>query len=140
MAPNPWITLAIVVITFIGIAIGRYPIIKSNRTTIALMGVALLLIAGQVRFTDLPGYFDFDTLILLFSMMIINANLKLAGFFTLAGRGLVRMARSPRVFLAFEIVIVGALSALFLNDTICLMFAPFLITLFNDLERNPLPY
>jgi Na+/H+ antiporter NhaD/arsenite permease-like protein len=43
MAPNPWITLAIVTLTFIGIAVGRYPIIKSNRTTIALMGVALLL-------------------------------------------------------------------------------------------------
>jgi hypothetical protein len=46
MSPNPWITLAIVVLTFIGIAIGRYPIIKSNRTTISLMGVALLLVAG----------------------------------------------------------------------------------------------
>jgi len=132
--------LAIVTLTFIGIAVGRYPIIKSNRTTIALMGVALLVIARQVPFKDVPGYFDFDTLILLFSMMIINANLKLAGFFTLAGRGLVRMARSPRVFLALEIVIVGALSALFLNDTVCLMFAPFLITLFDDLKRNPLPY
>ncbi len=140
MSPDPWITLAIVVLTFIGIAIGRYPIIKSNRTTIALMGVALLLAAGQVAFKDLPSYFDFDTLILLFSMMIINANLKLAGFFTLAGRAMVRLARTPRTFLALEIVMVGVLSALFLNDTICLMFAPFLINLFNDLKRNPLPY
>lgn len=81
MSPNIWITGAIVLITFIGIAIGRYPIIKSNRTTIALMGVALLLAFGQVTFEQLPRYIDFDTIILLFSMMIINANLKLAGFF-----------------------------------------------------------
>lgn len=140
MHPTPWITLAIVVLTFIGIAIGRYPIIKSNRTTIALMGVALLLVFGQVRFDDLPAYLDFDTLILLFSMMIINANLKLAGFFTMAGRWLVRFARTPRVFLALEIVLMGVLSALFLNDTICLMFAPFIINLLDDLKRNPLPY
>ncbi len=140
MLPTPWITLAIVVLTFIGIAIGRYPIIKSNRTTIALMGVALLLVFGQVRFDDLPAYLDFDTLILLFSMMIINANLKLAGFFTMAGRWLVRFARTPRVFLALEIVLMGVLSALFLNDTICLMFAPFIINLLDDLKRNPLPY
>ena len=80
--PTPWITLAIVVFTFIGIAVGRYPIIKSNRTTIGLMGVALLLVLGQVRFDNLSQYLDFDTLILLFSMMIINANLKLAGFFS----------------------------------------------------------
>lgn len=140
MAPTPWITLAIVSLIFIGIAIGRYPIIKSNRTTIALMGVALLLVTGQVQFKDLPSYFDFDTLILLFSMMIINANLKLAGFFTLMGRVMVRLARSPRTFLALEIFLVGVLSALFLNDTICLMFAPFIINLFNNLKRNPLPY
>lgn len=140
MSPNPWITTAIVALTFLGIAVGRYPIIKSNRTTIALMGVALLLLAGQVRFKDLPSYIDFDTIILLFSMMIINANLKLAGFFTLVGRAMVRVVRSPRAFLALEIVLFGLLSALFLNDTICLMFAPFLITLMTGLERNPLPY
>lgn len=140
MQPTPWITLAVVVVTFIGIAVGRYPIIKSNRTTIALMGVALLLLLGQVRFEDLPAYLDFDTLILLFSMMIINANLKLAGFFTVAGQWLVRFARTPRSFLAFEIVVLGLLSALFLNDTICLMFTPFLINLLDSLKRNPLPY
>jgi Na+/H+ antiporter NhaD/arsenite permease-like protein len=140
MSPNPWITLAIVVIIFIGIAIGRYPIIKSNRTTIALMGVALLIVTNQVRFKDIPGYFDFDTLVLLFSMMIINANLKLSGFFTLAGRAIVRLARSPRSFLALEILVVGVLSALFLNDTICLMFAPFIIHLTDKLKRNPIPY
>jgi Na+/H+ antiporter NhaD/arsenite permease-like protein len=140
LAPNPWITLGIVTITLIGIAVGRYPIIKANRTTIALMGVALLLAARQVDFNRLPTYFDFDTLFLLFSMMIINANLKLAGFFTLAGRALVRFARTPRAFLALEILLTALLSALFLNDTICLMFTPLLLTLMDRLKRNPLPY
>jgi len=140
MPVNPWVTLAIVALTFLGIAIGRYPIIKSNRTTIALMGVALLLATSQVRFGDLPGYVDFDTIILLFSMMILNANLKLGGFFGVAARGIIRMARSPRAFLAVEILGAGILSALFLNDTICLMFTPFLIGITDSLKRNPLPY
>lgn len=140
MSPNAWITGGIVLLTFIGIAIGRYPIIKSNRTTIALMGVALLLATGQVAFEKLPGYIDFDTIILLFSMMIINANLKLAGFFTLAARWLIKWARTPRSFLALEILLVGILAALFLNDTVCLMFAPFLISLMDALKRNPIPY
>ena len=140
MTPNPWITLAIVTLTFIGIAIGRYPIIKSNRTTIALMGVALLILFSQVRFEELPSYVNFDTIMLLFSMMIINANLKLAGFFTLAGQALARTARTPRVFLAYEIVLSGVLSAIFLNDTICLMFAPLILGLMDSLKRNPIPY
>ena len=140
MTPNVWITGGIVLLTFIGIAIGRYPIIKSNRTTIALMGVALLLVTRQVQFNQLPTYIDFDTVILLFSMMIINANLKLAGFFSLSSRWLVRWSRSSRSFLAVEILLVGVLSAFFLNDTICLMFAPFLINLMDTMKRNPIPY
>lgn len=140
MSPNAWITGAIVLLTFIGIAVGRYPIIKSNRTTIALMGVALLLLTRQVAFDRLPDYIDFDTILLLFSMMIINANLKLAGFFTLASRWLVKWARTPRSFLALELLLVGVLAALFLNDTVCLMFAPFLISLMDSLKRNPIPY
>ena len=131
---------AIVLVTFIGIAIGRYPIIKSNRTTIALMGVALLLVTGQVSFEKIPNYIDFNTIILLFSMMILNANLKLAGFFNLAGGWLARSSGAPRTFLAIEILLAGVLSALFLNDTICLMFAPFLINLMDALKRNPIPY
>ncbi len=140
MTPNFWITGGIVLLTFIGVAIGRYPIIKSNRTTIALMGVALLLVTRQVQFEQLPDYIDFDTIILLFSMMIINANLKLAGFFSVASQWLVRWSRSAPSFLAVEILLAGVLSALFLNDTICLMFAPFLINLMDTMKRNPIPY
>lgn len=140
MAPNPWITAVIVMVTFAGIAVGRYPIIKSNRTTISLMGVATLILFRQIQFDDIPTYLDFNTLILLFSMMIINANLKLAGFFTYAGQVLVKYAKTPRVLLAVEIALAGILSALFLNDTICLMFTPLVISLTDRLKRNPLPY
>ncbi len=140
MPVNAWITLAIVTITFIGIAIGRYPIIKSNRTTIALMGVALLVLFGQVRFESIPGYMNFDTLILLFSMMIINANLKFAGFFTVAARAISRFAHTSNTFLILEILVAGILSAVFLNDTICLMFAPLILSLMDVYKRNPLPY
>lgn len=140
LQPNSWVTLVIVVIIFIGIAIGRYPIIQSNRTTIALLGVALLIVFRQIRFEQIQDYLDFNTLILLFSMMIINANLKLAGFFSMAGQAVIRLARTPRAFLAVEIGIVGVLSALFLNDTICLMFTPLLLNLTDSLKRNPIPY
>lgn len=50
------------------------------------------------------------------------------------------MIRNPRAFLAVEILGAGILSALFLNDTICLMFTPFLIGITDSLKRNPLPY
>ena len=137
---NFWLTLGIVLATYIGIALGYWPRLRANRTTITLMGAGLLIATGQIAFADIGKFLDLDTLILLFSMMIINANLKLAGFFSLASRWLVRWSRSARSFLAIEILLAGVLSALFLNDTICLMFAPFLINLMDAMKRNPIPY
>lgn len=139
-SPNIAVTSAIVIITYIGIAIGRWPIFKTNRATIALIGAGMLLVFNQIKLDQLPGFLDFDTLLLLFSMMVINANLKFAGFFDWAGSAMTRSTGSPRVFLAVEILLVGVLSALFLNDTICMMFTPFLLNLMDSLKRNPLPY
>jgi len=137
---NFWITILVVSLTYAGIAVGRWPLLKANRTTIALMGAGLLILLGQVRFQDIGKYLDLNTLILLFSMMIINANLRVAGFFRLAGSYLLRLARSPRRFLMWEIIFTGVLSAFFLNDTICLMFTPLILEIMLAVERNPIPY
>ena len=135
-----WITLIIVTVTYIGIAVGRWPGLRANRTTITLMGAGLLIATRQVAFSALGDFLDLDTLILLFSMMILNANLQMAGFFQLAGRGLLKTARSPRILLAVEIALAGLLCALFLNDTICLMFTPLVVQITQGARRNPLPY
>lgn len=137
---NFWITLIIVSLVYIGLAIGFIPRLQSNRTTITLFGVGALLLLRQIKFNQISSFLDLDTLILLFSMMVINANLRLSGFFKLAGALLLRLTRKPRVFLAIEIVLVGMLSALFLNDTICIMFTPFLLDLLLAIDRNPIPY
>jgi len=137
---NFWITLIIVSLVYIGLAIGFIPRIHSNRTTITLIGVGMLLILRQVELNQFGSFLDLDTLILLFSMMVINANLRLSGFFKLVGALLLRLTRKPRVFLAIEILLVGVLSALFLNDTVCIMFTPFLLDLLLAINRNPIPY
>jgi Na+/H+ antiporter NhaD/arsenite permease-like protein len=137
---NFWITLIIVSLVYIGLAIGFIPRLQSNRTTITLYGVGALLVLRQIQFKQIGSFLDLDTLILLFSMMVINTNLRLSGFFKLAGAVLLRLTRKPRVFLLIEIFLVGFLSALFLNDTICIMFTPFLLDLLLAIDRNPIPY
>lgn len=138
--PRIWLTVLIVAVAYVGIAIGRVPGLKLNRTTIALVGVGLLLVTGQVPFEQLPSMVDVDTIVLLFSMMVINANLRFAGFFEWVASALLRLTHSPRALLGVEIVAVGLLSALFLNDTICLMFTPLLIDITRLAKRRPTPY
>jgi len=137
---NLWTTLPIVALTYIGIALGGWPRLRVNRTTLTLVGVGLLLLTEQINFNQIKNFLDIDTLVLLFSMMVINACLELAGFFRLAAGGLMKLTHSPRTLLAVEIVVVGLLSALFLNDTICLMLTPLILDLALALRRNPIPY
>ncbi len=137
---NLWITLIIVTLTYIGIALGEFQPLRANRTTIALIGVGALLIFRQITFEQIGGFLNLDTLILLLGMMILNANLQLAGFFQLAGLSILRWTNGPRALLALEIVLVGVLSALFLNDTICLMLTPLILDITLSAKRNPIPY
>lgn len=137
---NLWITLPIIILTYIGIALGELPRLRANRTTITLIGVGALLVTGQIAFQHMGEFIDMNTLVLLFGMMVINANLQLAGFFRLAGGLILRWTKSPRSLLALEIVIVGVLSALFLNDTICLMLTPLMLDITLAAKRNPIPY
>jgi Na+/H+ antiporter NhaD/arsenite permease-like protein len=48
------------------------------------MGVGLLLIFNQIRFEDLPGFIDFDTLILLLRPVVEILQNPTAGWLTLA--------------------------------------------------------
>jgi Na+/H+ antiporter NhaD/arsenite permease-like protein len=136
----PWITALIVLATIIGIAIGRWPVIRADRATIALLGSAMLLACGAISLEQAFAAVDLRTILLLFSMMVINAQLHAAGFFGSVAQRIVRVAQSPRVLLALIIISAGMLSALFLNDTVVLMLTPLVLDTTRALKRNPLPY
>jgi len=135
-----WLTTLIIAVTYIGIAIGGFPLLRVNRATITLIGIGLLLAAGLLEFDQIGSLLEVNTLVLLFGMMVINANLQLAGFFRLAGFFILHWTNSPRSLLALEIVVVGILSALFLNDTICIMLTPLILDITETAKRNPIPY
>ncbi len=131
---------AIIVLTLIGVAVGRYPRLRMNRATIALVGATLLIVTDAISLDQAYASLDMNTLVLLFAMMVINVNLRLAGFFRLVGSEVIRLARTPRQLLALIVAASGVLSALFLNDTIVLMLTPLVLELALALRRNPIPY
>ena len=135
------ITTAIIVAgTLVGVAIGRWPWLKMNRATIALVGATALIAIGVIPLKDAFEAVDWNTIVLLFAMMVLNVNLRIAGFFHLVTSRVVRLAKTPRQLLALVIAVSGVLSAVFLNDTIALMMTPMVLELALALRRNPLPY
>ena len=135
-----WLTLLIILLVLTGVALGRWPVLRMNRATITLVGATALVLIGALTLDEAYAAIDMNTIVLLFAMMIINANLRLAGFFNLVYVKVTRMAHSPRMLLALIIGASGVLSALFLNDTIVLIFTPLVITLAVSRQRNPIPY
>ncbi len=132
--------LTVIGVTIVGVALGRYPFLRMNRATIALAGATLLMAMGAVSLDDAYSLLDLNTLTLLFAMMILNVNLRLAGFFELVGSRVVRLARTPRQLLALIILAAGVLSAIFLNDTIVLIFTPLVLEICRSLRLPPVPY
>ncbi len=132
--------LLIIVATLIGVAIGRWPWLRMNRATIALTGATALIAIGAIPLEEAYAALDLDTLTLLFAMMIINYNLRRAGFFQMVANNVIHNAHTPRMLLALIIAASGLLSAIFLNDTICIVFTPLVIEICLAVNQRPIPY
>lgn len=122
------------------IAVGEVPRFHFNRATIALVGAVLVLVFGLLPLETAYAAIDWNTLALLFAMMVFTAHLRLAGFFDLAGNTLARMAHSPKAFLAVLLLTGALLSALFINDTVVLLLTPLVAQLTLAAGLNPIPF
>jgi Na+/H+ antiporter NhaD/arsenite permease-like protein len=133
-------TAVIATVTLVGVAIGRWPGLRMNRATIALVGATALVVVGSLSLEEAFAAIDWNTILLLFGMMVLNVKLRMAGFFQVVTARVVRVARTPRLLLALILAVSGAFSAIFLNDTIVLVFTPLVLDVTTALRRNPLPY
>jgi len=134
------IALVAFVGTYLGLALGRLPLFRVDRTGVAIIGAAVVVVCGVVPWDRAVAAVDAHTLVLLFGMMIVAAYLRLSGFFRLVTYWAVRRARTPVGLLALVIGAAGVLSALFVNDVICLVMAPIVLDLARQLRLPPAPY
>jgi Na+/H+ antiporter NhaD/arsenite permease-like protein len=132
--------VAIFSVTYLVIALGKLPGYHLDRAGAALLGASLMVGAGVLSLDEAYRAIDFDTIALLFGMMIVVANLRLAGFFRLVNGWAAARARHPLALLAAVVLAAGALSAFLVNDAICLIMTPLVLDLVMRLRRDPVPY
>ncbi|MEA4878260.1 MAG: SLC13 family permease [Aminobacterium sp.] len=130
----------IFILVYLGMIIGRFPKLALDRAGIVLLGTIFLLIAGPFSKESLLCNIDISTIMLLFGFMIISAQLRLGGFYTLITRKIAAFNGSPQKFLAILIIVSGSLSALLSNDIVCLAITPVLGEICIRKELNPLPF
>ncbi|MBW4520885.1 MAG: anion transporter [Scytolyngbya sp. HA4215-MV1] len=127
-------------LTYLGLALGYLPGLRMNRATIALVGAAFLIALGVLRLDEAWQAIDATTIVFLLSMMVVNANLAAAGFFRWALSRLLSLTRSPFGLITMLTFGSGILSAIFLNDTLAIIFTPLTLTLTKTLGLNPIPF
>jgi Na+/H+ antiporter NhaD/arsenite permease-like protein/uncharacterized membrane protein (UPF0127 family) len=134
------IAFCIFLITYIFIGLRQIPRLHVDRPAGALAGAVLMIVFGVVGLEDAFAAIDMHTLLLLLGMMIITVYLRTAGFFELMADKILSLSRTPFQLLVFVTLSSGLLSALFVNDTICLLYAPIILEVTAQLEVNPMPY
>lgn len=135
------VTAAIIfLLTYTALAIGTFPGTRIDRTGAALIGATFMIVFRCISLEAAYRTMNYHTLVLLFGMMVVVANLRLSGFFRWVGSRVVERAHGPHQLLAIIILSSGILSAFFVNDTVCLIFTPFILDVCRQIPCSPLPY
>jgi Na+/H+ antiporter NhaD/arsenite permease-like protein len=127
-------------LTYLALALGKIPGLRIDRAGIAVVGAAAMLASGLLSMHDAARAVDYETIILLFGMMVVVAYLRMAGFFALATERIASHFSSPLTLLAVIIVLSGVLSAFLVNDVVCVALTPLVLHLCQRLKRPPIPY
>lgn len=132
--------IVIFTVTYVAIAVGKFPGLRLDRTGAALAGAACMVLAGVLPLKEAYQAIDFDTITLLLGVMIVVANLRLSGLFRLLSAWVATHARHPVILLSAVALVSGFFSAFLVNDTICLALTPLVLDIALLLKRNPVPY
>jgi len=137
---NQWqkeiVATVIFAITYVLISGRQLKILPLNRPAAALLGAVLMVSTGVMTPERAYHAVNYDTLVLLLGMMLISAYLYLAHFFEWAADVVLKFSHTPQRLLLFLTLISGILSALLVNDTICLMLTPLVVAV---IRRGKLP-
>ncbi len=136
---NPVVS-AVFGLTYLALAVGKVPGLRCDRSGIALVGAATMLVIGALTLHDAAKAVDYQTIVLLFGMMVVVAHLHMAGFFALATDRIAARFAGPFALLAVVIVMSGLLSAFLVNDVVCVALTPLVLELCRRLKRPPIPY
>jgi Na+/H+ antiporter NhaD/arsenite permease-like protein len=134
------IGLSIFAATYLLIAVQRLPFIHLNRPAASLIGAVAMVVFGVLTPQQARDAIDFDVLVFLLGLMLIVGYLEVGKFFEWAAEWVLERALTPARLLLAVVVGGGALSAFFVNDTICLVVTPILLAALERLRVRPLPY
>ena len=138
--PDVIITSIVFVLTYIALAVGRVPGLLIDRTGIALVGAAAMLVIGSIGFGEAMSQTDWSTIIVLLSLMIIVAQLTESGLLAKLANRIVPQRLSPKLTLGLIMAASASTSALITNDVAVLAFIPILVMRLHARGLRAIPF
>ncbi|MGF1640807.1 MAG: SLC13 family permease [Rhodospirillales bacterium] len=134
------LVLVVFFAVYAGMALGRWPWLRVDRTGIALLGGIVLFTAGAATGAEMTAAIDVPTLVVLFGLMVLSAQFAACGFYDWCSARIAATAASPTVVLALTVAVGGTLSAVLANDVVVFAMTPMLIAGLIRRGLDPKPY
>lgn len=140
MQPRVIGALVVFVLTYLVLASRQLRWAQLDRPTGAMVGAVAMVLVGGLSLEDALAAIDLHVLALLFGVLLIAAYLREAQFFRLSAYLVLTRARTARSLLWALSLVAGALSALLLNDTVCVVMTPLVMAVVAEAKLPAMPY
>jgi Na+/H+ antiporter NhaD/arsenite permease-like protein len=138
--PQTLAVVAIFGVVYLGMVLGGLPRLRLDRTGVALLGAIAIVGVGELSIEQAAEGVHLPTVLLLFSFMVISAQMRLGGFYAALTRRIAALPLAPPLLLGAVIGAAGGLSAVFSNDIVCLAMAPVLVHACLGRRLDPVPF
>ena len=134
------LSLAIFAVAYVLIAGRRFRWLPVGRPTGALLGAVLMVLLGVLTPAQAYASVDGNTIALLFGMMVLQVELDRSGLLDAWAAALAARRWSASRLLVAVVFSAGILSALLVNDAVCLMATPLVARLCRAGRLPPAPF
>jgi Na+/H+ antiporter NhaD/arsenite permease-like protein len=133
--------LVIFIVTYLAIAgIAIAHLRHVDRPAAAMCGAVAMVACGVLTLDQAFAAIDLHVVTLLLGVLLIAAYLTEAKFFRRTAWLVLTRAGSARTLLWGLCLVAGGLSALLVNDTVCLVLTPLVLAVTAEADLPPLPY
>jgi Na+/H+ antiporter NhaD/arsenite permease-like protein len=140
MNASTTVVLVVFAAVYTGMAFGRWPGLRIDRSGIAVLGAIALYASGIVDGGQALAAIDFPTLAVLFGLMILSAQFAACGFYDRCSARIAAADVSPSAILALTVAVSGTLSAVLANDIVVFAMTPMMIRGLQGRGLDPRPF
>ncbi|CAN0653944.1 arsenical pump membrane protein [Nitratireductor aquimarinus] len=134
------ITVIIFLLVYLALMLGYLPGFRVDRTGAAVIGALAMIGFGRISPEAAWVAIDYQTLGLLFGLMIVSGAYTVSGFYPWVAAKVASMQVSPPALLAILIVTGGALSSVLTKDVVVVAMTPLLVAITLSRGLNPIPF